>query len=78
MEQQKNFGVKGGQHEHDYDLLKKIYEEWRPKNAIMASNDKHEFNYRDPRWPAHYKMAFNEQVKSTLSISLYSKIKTTK
>ena len=45
-------------------LLKKIYEYWRPKNATSANNESYEYNYKDPRWPAHHKLAFNEQVRA--------------
>ena len=60
----KEFWRKGGRHEHDYKLLKKIYEEWRPKNATMSSNESYEYNYKDPEWPEHYSLAFNEQVRA--------------
>ena len=59
----KEFWRKDGQHEHDYDLLKKIYEDWRPKNAT-SNGYNYEYNYRDPRWPENYKLAFNEQVRA--------------
>ena len=69
MEQQRILALKGGQHEHDFDLLKKIYEEWHLKNAIIASNDKlMNLIIRDPDAPAHHKMAFNEQVRAYLLV----------
>ena len=60
----KEFWRKGGQHEHDYKLLKKIYEEWRPNNAKLSNNESYEYNYRNPRWPVNYSLAFNEQVRA--------------
>tara|TARA_B100000212_G_scaffold9771_1_gene7250 strand:- start:157 stop:1068 length:912 start_codon:yes stop_codon:yes gene_type:complete len=59
----KEFWRKDGQHEHDYEFLRKIYEDWRPKNATSNGYD-YEYNYRDPRWPEDYKLAFNEQVRA--------------
>ena len=60
----KEFWRAGGQHEHDFKLLRKIYEDWRPKNAKSTNNYDYEYNYKDPRWPENYKLAFNEQVRA--------------
>ena len=46
----KEFWRKGGQHRHDYKLLKDMQEDWRPKNATSANNESYEYNYASPRW----------------------------